>query len=388
MPNETPLEELFLPGTGTIPPHLAGRGREQDYFNRCLRTLVEGRPIAQDMIVYGPRGNGKTALLRSLQKNISGGDDDILSAWTTPDKIKTPRMLFERIAAAGQKGRKWFKQFSANIQVAGHGGGLSIDRGSEWGLIDTSIAFGELCKQTPFVLIIDEAHMLEPDVAQDLLNTSQDVRGEGKAFFLVLAGTPGLRNRMSLAGASFWSRSRKFAVGRLSPKESIEALVKPLQDFGITFAPDVVEDVVRRAQRYPFFIQLWGQALCMQIQRGEIIDAAHVQAAQGMAGEERDMMYVDRYNELRNAGYLGIARHLTHLFREKGPTIQEKILREKVEKYCAKEGKDGLETLLGLEDLGYVWQTHSNPIAYEAGIPSLMSYVAAQLQKQNVGIKM
>ncbi|MCY3770195.1 MAG: ATP-binding protein [Gammaproteobacteria bacterium] len=382
MPNETPLEELFLPGTGTIPPHLAGRGREQDYFNRCLRTLVQGRPIAQDMIVYGPRGNGKTALLRFLQKNIRREYRTVSSAWMTPDDIPSPQALLAEIAATG--GLK-VKKVSSGVDLKLFNVSVELEDGH---VLNATQLIQKRCTSHPWVLIIDEAHMLEPKVAQVLLNASQKVRGGGKAFFLVLAGTPGLRNRMSMAGASFWSRSKKFPVMRLSPNASAEALIKPLQDFNITFAPGVVEDVVQRAQRYPFFIQLWGQALCTQIQRGEIIDGRHVQAVKKEVDEERDMMYVDRYNELRNAGYLGIARHLTHLFREKGPTIHEKTLREDVEAVCAKEGKNGLETLLGLEDLGYVWQTQNNPIAYEAGIPGLMSYVANQLQKQNVGIEM
>ena len=60
---------LFSPGDGAVlPPYLAGRKREQEFFRDRVRALKNRKPIGQDMIVYGPRGNGKTALLRYLQK--------------------------------------------------------------------------------------------------------------------------------------------------------------------------------------------------------------------------------------------------------------------------------------------------------------------------------
>ena len=58
------LSRLFKPGGGVVPPYLAGRKREQEFFRDCVEALKDRDPISQDMIVYGPRGNGKTTLLR------------------------------------------------------------------------------------------------------------------------------------------------------------------------------------------------------------------------------------------------------------------------------------------------------------------------------------
>ena len=63
------LKYLFSPGDGAVlPPYLAGRKEEQEFFRDCIEVLKDRDPISQDMIVYGPRGNGKTTLLRYLQK--------------------------------------------------------------------------------------------------------------------------------------------------------------------------------------------------------------------------------------------------------------------------------------------------------------------------------
>ena len=33
------LDRLFKPGLGAVPPYLAGRKREQEFFQRCVRAL-------------------------------------------------------------------------------------------------------------------------------------------------------------------------------------------------------------------------------------------------------------------------------------------------------------------------------------------------------------
>lgn len=54
---------LFAPGTGAYPPVLAGREREQAVLSQCLSDLTAGGSPPHDVVLIGPRGNGKTALL-------------------------------------------------------------------------------------------------------------------------------------------------------------------------------------------------------------------------------------------------------------------------------------------------------------------------------------
>ena len=54
----------FVPGRGQMPPYLAGREREQKALISLLAYLKAGRGAPRDAVLSGPRGNGKTALLR------------------------------------------------------------------------------------------------------------------------------------------------------------------------------------------------------------------------------------------------------------------------------------------------------------------------------------
>ena len=163
------LERLFKPGPGAVPPYLAGRKQEQEFFLNCVEALKMRKPIGQNMIVYGPRGNGKTALLRYLQKETlkkEGSKLDIL--WTTPISLEHPEVFADLVI--GDNASLWRKISSA---FSGFGLTPSIRD-----------LLQERCQSKPLILIIDEAHCLDPEMAGELLNDSQTIRIDGHPFLL------------------------------------------------------------------------------------------------------------------------------------------------------------------------------------------------------------
>lgn len=79
----------------------------------------------------------------------------------------------------------------------------------------------------------------------------------------MLAGTPGLPDRLGGIDASFWSRLGEglLGVGRLDDTATREALAKPLAAQNVAIEPDALDALVKHSQRYPYFIQLWGDAI-------------------------------------------------------------------------------------------------------------------------------
>ena len=83
---------MFKPGNGAFPPALTGREQQQAVLMRSLTDLSGGRAPPHDIVLTGPRGNGKTVLLQWFERACrdAGGVD------------------VERIApsAAGLRGRR------------------------------------------------------------------------------------------------------------------------------------------------------------------------------------------------------------------------------------------------------------------------------------------
>ena len=383
------LKHLFVPGDGNVPPYLAGRKEEQAYFQDCVDILKNRKPVPRNLIVYGPRGNGKTALLEYLQKKTLQKEEGHLEIlWLTPDQIATPADLTRIL-----KGKNKFKGLLRNVTGSAStwfgSASIGVDLSAS-SSIELEDQIRSKCQHKPFILIIDEAHTLTPAVARTLLNASQSVR-KTSPFLLVLAGTPNLSVALGQANASFWDRSKKWPLGRLSPDEAGQALTIPLQEVGITFAPSVIESVVAQTHCYPFFIQVWGDCLARRLtETGEIeITLETVKGIEAAVTDERDAMYDIRFSEIKRMKLLSIAESVADAFSEcsesilHGSELDKAIERGMASDAPITNGRGMEETLDQLSHLGYVWRVRiSGGYAYEPGIPSLMTYVNNQIRAE------
>ncbi len=372
------LLTLFTPGDGAgIPPYLAGREKEKQFFELAIYSLMEKHQGHQNMIVYGPRGNGKTSLLEKLSEcTRSEYGDNLEILWATPSEIRTSEKLEHWIRSEGKpatpvvqdiqgKAGDWVLEGSANLKIQRPDG--------------IKAALRERCAANPLVLIVDEAHRLDKQVAEGLLNARQTVRREKIPFFLVLAGTPGLIAALEQAEASFWDRGQVFPLGRLSLQESIEALCKPLAPFGIQIAKELAEEIATKAHCYPFFIQFWGKSLMEQlVDSGQMsIDRDAVINAESQVITHRNQIYAKRFSELNDRKLLHIARDVARAF------ISNNNKPIPVLEICSLVGE--MENVKTLESLGYIWQVtpdQDDTLSYEPGIPSLMGYI----NKQTLGL--
>ena len=239
------------------------------------------------------------------------------------------------------------------------------------------------CRRRPTAVLVDEAHTLDLDVAQILLNVSQDVRLKAP-FVLVLAGTPGLLAHLGKANASFWDRLGRglLGVGRLSDAAAKEALTVPLSDHGACIDADALDGVITRSQRYAYFVQLWGEALWEQrLATGETrLTASHFAAAGPAVGARTTEYYQRRYRELEAAGLLPAAVAVASVFKG---GMEVKATDGDIDAALAATGTASADRLAVREELnrlGYIWCPRGQlpPIAWQPGIPSLMQYVEDQ----------
>ena len=357
----------FRPGTGRRPPYLAGRAEEQSLFRSHFDALRRGESAPAEILVYGPRGNGKTALLRWAKREAES-DDGLDAHWLVGSNIPAPADFVARLGLGS-----WLRKIAPESVSIG-GVGVSLRGGEDRPLL-LAEALEARAKAKPLVVLLDEAHTLKPEVGQWLLNAAQ-AAGSEAPFLLVLAGTPDLRARLSEMGASFWNRATKLPVGRLAEAAAAEAIRRPLAEDGIAVEEDALARMVRESHGYPFFVQLWGRAAWRRV-RGAgggagPVTAAVVEDAAGEFEAERNDYYIDRYRELKKRDLLPAARAVAAAFRD-----EARLSDAALDRALGRSGGDGpgiVEAAEALEHLGFVWQARGT-LSWEPGIPSLMDCI-------------
>ena len=357
-----------------MPPALTGREREQAVLTRCLADLLGGTSPPHDVVLTGPRGNGKTVLLNWFEHACRDYGTDVDVVNLTPDDIPTRDALIEvlspRPGLAKLLPRKLGVAAVGSVECAPPSGGVRNLRAK---LIAR-------CRKKPFAVLLDEAHTLDRDVGRVLLNASQQVRANAP-FLLVLAGTPGLAAHLGTMSVSFQSRlgEGRLGVGLLSDAATRAALVEPLAAHGASLDADALATVVEESQRYPYFVQLWGAALWERhlVTGATRLTAAHVDAVRpDVAGQVTDY-YQERYRELETRGLLPAAVATEPLFRAGADVTASD---HAIDAALATTGADAAARLAAreaLHRLGYIWCPPGQlpPVVWIAGIPSLMTHV-------------
>ena len=387
-----PNDERFRPGAGLPPPEFVGRDDEMATISEALDELEARLCPTANIVLVGPRGNGKTALLRRVQARVDQRGGKIECIALIADHFNSYHDLVDSLA--GQEIFPALREdgYSATINLFESEAELSR-QGAAKKLLKPVLE--KRCSKNGLAILIDEAHMFSNyrDVARLFFNEVQALASDLRPLLLILAGTPNIQSRLSKVEATFWDRLDKISIGLLDADAAQDALQKPLNSMGYCVETDTLKNASKAAQYYPYFLQVIGRELHRaakaapdKLVRGEAIGDAVLEQALKKFSFITNNYYSGRYRELRACGILRSAEAVAETFVSYGnkPTPAAKItavvaesIDMKLEEVAKLRG--GIDPAAWVEEellnFGFFWSHIGKEEFYEPGIPSLMNYI-------------
>ncbi|OGT21387.1 MAG: AAA family ATPase [Gammaproteobacteria bacterium RBG_16_57_12] len=288
-----PIQNPFSPGAGSPPPDLVGRDEILEQARILLGRVAAGKS-EKSIVMVGLRGVGKTVLLNEILRMAKDADyltitmeaheNQALASLLVPG---LRGVLFELDRLAGlstrvKKGLGVLQSFvsAIKVKIADIEVGLDIEplKGTaDSGRLEVDLpslfeAVGEAAqdKNKAVAIFLDEIQYLSKEELSALIMAMH--RMQQRQLPIVLLGA-GLKVLTTLAGESKSYAERLFMfpeIGALADADARKALHDPIERAGAGIEAPALEEIVRRTQGYPYFLQEWGYQAWNQAPRSPI----------------------------------------------------------------------------------------------------------------------
>lgn len=271
----------YTPGAGHIPPVLAGRNALLRDWQLVLNDIVSaGRVRAQDMILAGPRGVGKTVTVSAFADLAKDQGFEVVSLQAVSGHAGLVEALLQRAhtrlaeeAGPWQRARKAFERVGGvNLSIAGVGAGIathqqaqtapSLDAGTLADALATLAAEVRRDAHSGGLLVtVDELQVASgPDLAL-LAATLHRLNVDHPSAAVLFAGTGLPFTPDALRKAGVTHPDRLFVLEpiplTLEHDDARYAVVEPARQTGVTWTPEAAAAVVEASNGYPAHLQLF-----------------------------------------------------------------------------------------------------------------------------------
>jgi hypothetical protein len=294
---------VYTPGAGHLPPVLAGRDDLLQQWRLMLsRVNSEGRRRALDIVLTGPRGVGKTAVLTEFGRIAAAQGCATVELQAVSGHGGLIDALLARVQAELASGvGVWQRMRSVlgkigglTLSVAGLGGGVSFTDGAgaqpaqEVGLVAQVMAdLADAARQdnpgAGLLVTIDELQVASPGDLTLLSAVLQHLNRMHPSAPVVFAAT-GLPNMVDVlidAGVTHPDRLYHFIKLplALSHDDAAYAVLEPARLKGVAWQSEAVERLVAATTGYPAHLQLYADLAWSAAPGPAVITAADVEAA-------------------------------------------------------------------------------------------------------------
>lgn len=304
---------IYTPGAGHQPPVLAGRDDLMRDWRLMLNdTGARGRVAAVDTILVGPRGVGKTALLKAYGHEADRHGSIVLSVQAVQggegligSLMQQARTQTQAEAGPWRRARAAFENVAGvNVSVAGFGGGVSMREPAteaahpDAGMLAAALAglAAEVGKDHPgagLLITVDELQVAPHRDLALLAATLHRLNVDHPEANVTFAATGLPLTPSVLTAAGVTHPDRLFSVQdiplNLTPPDARYALVEPARDLEVTWQPDALDRVLAVTNGYPAHLQLLADRVWRAAPGPDTVTLADVEGALPRLAEELEM---------------------------------------------------------------------------------------------------
>ena len=313
---------------GDRPRVFVGRDRERRLLrDKLARIAAYGEMMGALTIVTGPRGVGKTSLLRDIADQAA--EDGFVVAWVScvkhhpflaeiVDRVERSLERAEVTVAGPRRLRELTVELSAGfakVRARLDAGAGTRPTALVGPLEDLLGRAGRLVREhggSGLIVMIDELHAplestREWEYAPDLqalfhggvlLNALQNLAGERTDLPVGVlgAGLPQTKSLLTRA-ATFGERSHEIVLGEFDDDDAARLLEEPAVALGVTWSADALAAVVETARGYPQSLQILGASTWEAAgpAAGDVLDLAAVTAGSRSADSALASMFEARW---------------------------------------------------------------------------------------------
>ena len=416
------VDRAELDGRGV--PFFSGRETEIMAFRSIVNRLSRGRQGNATIVVEGPPGAGKSALLAQFQEEISGlpptesGQRQWLPVFLPANFAEAPKEIARAIdraisrrladqilrseslpapalaarfqAAVGKKGGvKNVREAARKLAERGGGAfGMSIGPRPHEPIASIGDAVARRAEQWgdwQIVLLIDEAQQISDQRPGDVSGTLSAIHQGGipAPISFCAFGLPGTWAALEGVNVSRSLGGADLRVATLDESATRNAVKRCFEAFEVRNAQAWQQAIVERSANWPQHLATYLVSALSEIRRQsprqQLLDAraASLAAAMAHGDEGRRSYYARRFERLTrgNGHFQAYAETVVSLFRERGGRLSWKEIKSALRENDSSIGNDEVNRFTMMaEHSGLIRRDPSAP-TYQMPIPSFAGYL-------------
>ena len=285
----------FRPGSGIMPPFLAGRDYHFDAFERMLEDVSSGHD--SNMLLTGLRGVGKSTLVEKFREIAAEKGFATVTRSQFNKKHSIPELFMKALrhdVGGVISDLSKTKKLAEGVRKAAN---LAKPKKMEFMGVamepsydtDSMLVEDEMKKYLSacwpvfekaglkgVIFLFDEFHevsnldMKTGAILSDFIGVLNDLQKDGIGYYAVLAGLPNLELKVKKAKTYTERMFFTIKVENLSESDARNAIIEPLKETDASFSSELVNAVIEETGRYPYFIQFYGREIISSVDKQRI----------------------------------------------------------------------------------------------------------------------